>query len=80
MRAQNFVGCVRARGLPARQPARQPAARARWLLEVHKRFEEWDGVARGTITAYDTDYPKAWTVTYEADGVSEEFNAHRNEL
>ena len=48
-----------------------------WLVgaEVHKRFEEWDGVARGTITAYDTDYPKAWTVTYEADGVSEEFNA-----
>eukprot|EP01048_Picozoa_sp_COSAG05_P003908 COSAG05_NODE_192_length_14608_cov_6.266386_9_plen_145_part_00 len=43
--------------------------------EVHKRFEEWDGVARGTITAYDTDYPKAWTVTYEADGVSEEFDA-----
>ena len=32
-------------------------------------------MARGTITAYDTDYPKAWTVTYEADGVSEEFNA-----
>ena len=32
-------------------------------------------MARGTITAYDTDYPKAWTVTYEADGVSEEFDA-----
>ena len=51
--------------------------RPQWLVgaEVHKRFEEWDGVARGTITAYDTDYPKAWTVTYEADGVSEEFDA-----
>ena len=34
MRAWNFVGCVRARGLPARQPARQPAARARWLLNA----------------------------------------------
>eukprot|EP01048_Picozoa_sp_COSAG05_P021869 COSAG05_NODE_4164_length_1644_cov_10.227184_2_plen_111_part_00 len=42
---------------------------------MHKRFEEWDGVARGVITAYDTDFPKAWTVTYEADGVTEEFNA-----
>jgi len=27
MRAQNFVGCVRARGMPARLPARHPAAR-----------------------------------------------------
>ena len=34
MRTQNFVGCVRARGLPAQQPARQPAARARWLLNA----------------------------------------------
>ena len=34
MRALNFVGCVRARGMPARQPARQPAARARWLLNA----------------------------------------------
>ena len=25
---------VRARGMPARQPARQPAARARWLLNA----------------------------------------------
>ena len=51
--------------------------RPQWLVgaEVHKRFEEWDGVARGVITAYDTDFPKAWTVTYEADGVTEEFNA-----
>ena len=32
-------------------------------------------MARGVITAYDTDFPKAWTVTYEADGVTEEFNA-----
>ena len=30
MRARNFVGCVRARGLPAQQPA----ARARWLLNA----------------------------------------------
>ena len=28
-----------------------------------------------TITAYDADFPKAWTVTYEADGVTEEFDA-----
>ena len=34
MRTQNFVGCVRARGMPARQPARHPAARARWLLNA----------------------------------------------
>ena len=34
MRARNFVGCVRARGLPAQQPAREPAARARWLLNA----------------------------------------------
>ena len=34
MRVRNFVGCVRARGLPARQPAREPAARARWLLNA----------------------------------------------
>ena len=34
MHAPNFVGCVRARGLPARQPAREPAARARWLLNA----------------------------------------------
>ena len=34
MHAPNFVGCVRARGLPARQPAGQPAARARWLLNA----------------------------------------------
>ena len=34
MRTQNFVGCVRARGMPARQPARQPAARALWLLNA----------------------------------------------
>ena len=33
MRALNFVGCVRARGLPARQPPRHPA-RARWLLNA----------------------------------------------
>ena len=31
---ENFVGCVRARGLPARQSARQPAARTRWLLNA----------------------------------------------
>ena len=30
----DFGGCVRARGLPARQPARQPAARRRWLLNA----------------------------------------------
>ena len=30
MRAPNFVGCVRARGLRARQPA----AAARWLLKA----------------------------------------------
>ena len=34
MRAPNFVGCVRARGLPFRQPASQPVARARWLLNA----------------------------------------------
>ena len=34
MRALNFVGCVRARGMPARQPARHPAARRRWLLNA----------------------------------------------
>ena len=34
MRAAISVGCVRARGLPARQPATQPAARARWLLNA----------------------------------------------
>ena len=34
MRAPNFVGCVRARGLPARQPAMEPPARARWLLNA----------------------------------------------
>ena len=26
-------------------------------------------------SAYDADYPKAWTVTYEVDGVTEEFDA-----
>ena len=31
---KTFVGCVRARGMPARQPARQAAARARWLLNA----------------------------------------------
>eukprot|EP01048_Picozoa_sp_COSAG05_P006394 COSAG05_NODE_412_length_10089_cov_13.887287_11_plen_57_part_01 len=34
MRATISVGCVRARGMPARQPARQPAARRRWLLNA----------------------------------------------
>ena len=31
MRVQNFVGCVRARGLPART---QAAGRTRWLLNA----------------------------------------------
>ena len=44
------------------------------LFATYRSRQEWDGVARGTITAYDTDYPKAWTVTYEADGVTEEFS------
>ena len=34
MRAHNFVGCVRARGLPARQPARMLISRALWLLNA----------------------------------------------
>ena len=34
MRARNFVGCVRARGLPARQPARLLISRALWLLNA----------------------------------------------
>ena len=34
MRARNFVGCVRALGMPARQPARDPAARERWMLNA----------------------------------------------
>ena len=34
MRARNFVGCVRARGLPARQPARVLISRALWLLNA----------------------------------------------
>ena len=34
MRAAISVGCVRARGLPARQPARHPSARRRWLLNA----------------------------------------------
>ena len=34
MRAPTFVGCVRARGLPARQPARLLIYRARWLLNA----------------------------------------------
>ena len=50
-----------------------------WLVgaEVHKRFDEWDGVARGTITAYNADFPNPWIVTYihEVDGVTEEFDA-----
>ena len=48
-----------------------------WLIgaEVNKRFDEWGGVARGFITAYDQGYTDAWTVTYEADGVEEEFDS-----
>ena len=34
MRAQISVGCVRARGLPARQPARLLISLARWLLNA----------------------------------------------
>ena len=34
MRAAISVGCVRARGLPARQPARLLISRALWLLNA----------------------------------------------
>ena len=34
MRAAISVGCVRARGLPARQPARLLISTARWLLNA----------------------------------------------
>ena len=34
MRAPNFVGCVRARGMPARQPARLLISPARWQLNA----------------------------------------------
>ena len=34
MRVATFVGCVRARGLPARQPAWPLISRARWLLNA----------------------------------------------
>jgi len=53
------------------------SSQPRWLIgaEVHKRFTEWQGVARGYITGFDEEYDKAWTVTYEADGVKEEYDS-----
>ena len=36
---------------------------------AHQHFEEWGGVARGVITGFDTDFDKAWSVVFEADGV-----------
>ena len=43
-----------------------------WLVGAiaHQHFDEWGGVARGVITGFDTDFDKAWTVVYEADGVT----------
>ena len=32
-------------------------------------------IARGYITGFDEEYDKAWTVTYEADGVKEEYDS-----
>ena len=42
-----------------------------WLVGAlaHQHFDEWGGVARGVITGFDTDFHKAWSVVYEADGV-----------
>lgn len=42
-----------------------------WLVGAiaHQHFEEWGGVARGVITGFDTDFDKAWSVVFEADGV-----------
>ena len=46
-----------------------------WLIgrQAHKFFPEWMGTCRAEVTGYDSK-TKLWTVTYEADGVSEEFD------
>ena len=60
MRAAISVGCVRARGLPARQPARMLISRALWLLNARpvaktdalivflSEFWVWNGAPRVT--------------------------------
>ena len=46
-----------------------------WLIgrQAHKFFPEWMGTCRAEVSGYDSK-TKLWTVTYEADGVSEEFD------
>ena len=48
-----------------------------WLVgaEAHKRFDEWGGVARGHITAFNREFEGNWTVTYEADGITDEYDS-----
>ena len=46
-----------------------------WLIgrHAHKLFSEWGGVCRARVTSYDPER-KLWSVQYEADGVTEEFD------
>ena len=46
-----------------------------WLIgrHAHKFFPEWNGICRAIVNSYNAS-KKLWTVTYEADNESEEFD------